>query len=81
MVIGIYLVYDAIAQVFNPETVTGWIVVVVAGVALVIDLVTAWLTYTFGNNSMNMRIAFIHNMADALASLGVIVAGTLIIVL
>ncbi|MGB1882299.1 MAG: cation diffusion facilitator family transporter [Gammaproteobacteria bacterium] len=81
MVVGIYLVYDAIARVFNPEPVTGWIMVVVAGVALVIDLVTAWLTYTFAKNSMNMRAAFIHNMADALASLGVIIAGTLIIVL
>lgn len=79
IVIGVYLIYEAIARAIDPQPIVGWIVVIVATVALVIDLVTAWLTYTLSKESMNVRAAFLHNVADALASVGVIVAGTLVI--
>ena len=79
IMIGIFLFYEAIAQAVNPEPIAGWIVVIVAGVALVIDLITVWLTHSLAKDSMNIRAAFIHNLTDAMASLGVIVAGTLII--
>jgi cobalt-zinc-cadmium efflux system protein len=45
----------------------------------VIDVVTALLTYTLAKTSVNIRAAFMHNLADALGSIGVIVAGVLII--
>ncbi len=54
-------------------------VVIVAGVALVIDVATAVLTYTMSKNSMNIHAAFLHNVSDALASVGVIIAGSLIL--
>ena len=53
--------------------------VVVAGIALIVDVVTALLTYTMSKNSMNIKAAFLHNVSDALASVGVIIAGTLIL--
>lgn len=79
IVIGMYLIYEAIARAIDPQPIAGWIVVIVATVALVIDLVTVWLTYTLSRESMNVRAAFLHNAADALASVGVIIAGTLVI--
>ncbi len=79
IVIGVYLVYEAVFRFFEPEPVTGWLIVVIAGVALVVDLATALLTYALAKESMNIRAAFLHNVADALGSIGVIVAGTLII--
>lgn len=79
IVIGLYLVYEAIMRFITPEPVEGWIVVVVAGVALVVDAATALLTYTMSKESMNIRAAFVHNVADALGSVGVIIAGTLIL--
>jgi cobalt-zinc-cadmium efflux system protein len=63
----------------NPEPIAGWIVVIVAGVALLIDLGTAALTYAQSKDSMNIRAAFLHNVADALGSVGVIIAGTLML--
>jgi len=48
-------------------------------VALVVDVATAVLTWTMSKNSMNIRAAFLHNVSDALASVGVIVAGSLIL--
>lgn len=80
IIIGIYLIFEAIDKYFNPSPIDGWIVFWVAGVALVIDFATAVLTYKSGAKSnMNIRAAFIHNVSDALASVVVIVAGILII--
>ena len=80
IVIGLYLVYEAIVRFIEPQMIEGWLIVVIAGVALVVDLVTAALTYAMSKNSVNIRAAFLHNVADALGSIAVIVAGSLILV-
>ncbi|WP_341212537.1 cation diffusion facilitator family transporter [uncultured Limimaricola sp.] len=80
ILIGLYLGYEAIARFFSPEPVAGWIMVWVAGLALVVDLVTAALTYSMSKDSVNIRAAFLHNLADALGSVAVIVAGVAVLV-
>ncbi len=79
VLVGLYLVYEALWRIVEPQVITGWIVIIVAGVALLIDVATAVLTYTMSKNSMNIRAAFLHNVSDALASVGVIIAGTAIL--
>ncbi len=79
IVIGLYLVYEAVMRFIEPQGVDGWMVVIVAGVALVVDVATAMLTFTLSKTSVNIRAAFLHNVADALGSVAVIVAGTAII--
>lgn len=79
IVIAFYLAAEGIERLFNPVAVEGWIVVVVAGIALVIDTVTAALIFKLSKDSMNMRAAFVHNLADALGSIAVIIAGSLIL--
>ncbi len=79
IVIALYLVAEAVQRLVNPVGVDGWIVVIVAGVALVIDTVTAWLIHSMSRDSMNIRAAFLHNLADAMGSVAVIVGGTLIL--
>jgi cobalt-zinc-cadmium efflux system protein len=79
IIIGLYLCYEAIMRFITPEPIAGWTIVIVAGIALVVDIFTALLTYSQSKNSMNIRAAFLHNLTDALASVGVIIAGTLIL--
>lgn len=79
IVIGLLLIWEGIARLIDPPGVTGWVVVIVAGVALIVDLVTAALTYRLSKHSMNIRAAFLHNLTDAASSVAVIVAGTLIL--
>ncbi len=79
LIIGFYLIVEAINRFADPQPVEGWTVIAVAGVALVIDLVTAFIVYRGAHESINMKAAFLHNVSDALASVGVIVAGVLII--
>ncbi len=79
VIVGIYLIYEAIWRFFEPQIIEGWTVVIVATVALVIDIATAVLTFSMSKNSMNIKAAFLHNVSDALASVGVIIAGSLIL--
>ena len=79
VIVGLYLIYEAIWRFFDPQIITGWAVVIVASIALVIDLATAILTYTMSKDSVNIRAAFIHNVSDALSSVGVIIVGALIL--
>lgn len=80
IIVGIYLIFEAINKYFNPTPIDGWIVFWVAGIALVIDIITAFLTYSAGaKDNMNIKAAFIHNVSDALASVVVIIAAILII--
>jgi len=79
VLVGLYLIYEAVWRMFEPQVIEGWTVIIVAGVALVIDIATAVLTYSMSKQSINIRAAFLHNVSDALASVGVIVAGTLIL--
>ncbi len=79
VIVGLYLIYEALWRIYEPQIIEGWTVVIVAGIALVIDVATAVLTYSMSKNSLNIRAAFLHNVSDALASVGVIAAGSLII--
>lgn len=79
IIIGLYLIYHAIWRFVEPKEIEGWMVIIVAGIALCVDVVTAFLTYPMSKNSMNIKAAFLHNVSDALASVGVLIAGTLIL--
>ncbi len=79
IVIGLYLVYEATMRFFEPQGVDGWLIVIIAAIALAVDTVTALLTFRLSKGSVNIRAAFLHNVADALGSVAVIVAGTLIL--
>jgi cobalt-zinc-cadmium efflux system protein len=79
IMIGLWLLFEGATRLLAPPQVEGWTVVIIAGVALSVDLVTALLTWRMSKDSMNIRAAFLHNLADAMASAVVIVAGTLIL--
>jgi len=78
--IGLYLIYESVMRFIEPQGVDGWLVVIIAAIALVVDWITALLTYRLSKESINIRAAFLHNVADALGSVAVIIAGTVIIV-
>jgi cobalt-zinc-cadmium efflux system protein len=79
ILVGVYLIYEGGARLLYPPAVQGWTVVILGAVALAVDALTAWLTYTMQKDSVNIRALFLHNLSDALASVAVIVGGTLIV--
>ena len=80
IIVGLWLAFEAVMRFLDPQPVDGWLVVGMASLALVIDLVTAWLTFRMAKDSVNIRAAFLHNVADALGSVAVIAAGIAILV-
>jgi cobalt-zinc-cadmium efflux system protein len=79
IIIGIYLVYEGGMRIIDPPEVKGWWVVWLGGIALAVDALTALLTYSMQKDSVNIRALFLHNLSDALASVAVVIGGTLIL--
>ena len=79
ILVGFYLIYEGAMRMIEPTEVAGWTVVILGGVALAVDTLTAWLTWSMQKDSVNIRALFLHNLSDALASVAVIIGGTLII--
>lgn len=79
ILIGFWLGTEAVIRFIEPQPVEGWTVIIVAAIALIIDAATALLTWKESKTSQNIRAAFLHNIADALSSVGVIIGGALIL--
>ena len=79
IIVGLYLIYEGVMRLIDPPAVGGWTVVVLGGIALVIDALTALLTYSMQKGSVNIRALFLHNLSDALASVAVVAGGALIL--
>ena len=70
--------WDAVGKIKNPEPVAGTQVMIVAGIGIVINGVTALLFMKGQKHDLNIRGAFLHMTADAGVSAGVVIAGLLI---
>jgi cobalt-zinc-cadmium efflux system protein len=75
IVVGLYLMYEAVRRFFVPEPLLGEWIMAAAGVALLVDLVTVWLLWAMSKGSLNVRAAFLHNITDAGASVAVLLGG------
>jgi cobalt-zinc-cadmium efflux system protein len=71
--------WDAFAKLQNPQPVAGMQVIVVAGIGVLINTATALLFMKGQKDDLNIRSAFLHMAADAAVSLGVVIAGFLIL--
>lgn len=81
VVVGLFLAYESVLRFFQPrEEIGGWIIIGAAGLALVVDVLTVLLLYGLRKGSVNTRSAFVHNLADALASLAVLLGGVAILI-
>lgn len=72
---GLYLILEGGIKLINPEPIEGGIIIWVSVLALVIDTITARLSHHGAEHNANIRMVFLHNMADALGSVGVIISG------
>jgi cobalt-zinc-cadmium efflux system protein len=73
------ILFETIDRMFAPAPVEGWTMVVVAGIGIVINTATALLFASGRKQDINIRGAYLHMAADAFVSLGVVVAGALIL--
>jgi len=70
---------EAVRKFITPEPVHGETIMIVAGVGVIINTITALLFIKGRKKDLNIKGAFLHMAADAGVSLGVVVAGLIII--
>lgn len=73
------IAYETVHRMSSPPEVEGWTMILVAGVGIVINTFTALLFMRGSKHDLNVRGAFLHMAADALVSLGVVIAGVVIL--
>ncbi len=71
---------EAIQRLGTPAPISGQTMIVVALVGIVVNGVTAWLFASGRKNDLNVRGIFLHMLSDALVSVGVVVAGVMILI-
>lgn len=79
VIVGAYLIYEGVMRLISPPEVQGWTVVILGGIGILINAATTVLIYQMQRDSVNIRALFLHNLSDALASLAVVIGGTLIL--
>ena len=72
------IVIDSIHKLNNPAVVPGGAIAWVAGVGVLINAFTAFLFMKDKEKDLNVKGAYLHMAADALVSVGVLVAGIVI---
>jgi cobalt-zinc-cadmium efflux system protein len=69
------IVAEAVERLGDPQPVPGGVVMAVAGVGILINGATAMLFAAGRHGDINIRGAWLHMIADALVSVGVVAAG------
>jgi len=72
------ILWESIDRTFHPVMIDGKAISIVAGVGIVINTVSALLFFKNKNHDLNVKGAYLHLMADAAVSLGVVISGVFI---
>lgn len=73
------IIYEAIFRFYNPQPLQGKTMAIVAFVGIIINSLTAYFFMKDKDADLNVKGAYLHMAADALVSLGVVIAGVVII--
>ena len=71
---GCYLLVEGIERLINPQQIDGLLIIWISVLALIIDALTAKISHHDAHHNSNMKMVFIHNLADAFGSIGVIIS-------
>lgn len=74
------IAWGAISRLISPEPTAGFVIMAVSLGGVLVNGVTAWLFMAGRRNDLNIRAAFMHMAADAMLTLGVAIAGGVIMV-
>lgn len=78
VVMAVWIVWEAVHRLQSPQEVkTGWMIAV-ALAAVVVNLTIGFWLHAEAKTDLNIRAAFLHQVGDALAAVGVVISGVLI---
>jgi cobalt-zinc-cadmium efflux system protein len=74
----VFIVYEAIERLSTPVEINGKVVMLTAGVGILINGFTAMLFFSNREKDLNIKGAYLHLIADALVSIGVVISGAIV---
>jgi cobalt-zinc-cadmium efflux system protein len=77
LTIGV-IVYGAIDHIFHPQKIPGLTVSIIAGIGILINFSTALFFLRNKEKDINVKSAYLHLLADALVSAGLVIGGIVI---
>lgn len=79
IIISFFLIKEAIERFYNPQPITGSIMLIVALVGLAANVIGTLLLKKGSEGNLNIRAAYFHLLSDAVSSLAVIIGAVFII--
>lgn len=80
LLVAVFIItWEAAKRLGRPEDINSENVIIIAAIGIVVNGFTAWLFMKDKKHDLNIRSAFLHFMADAMVSLGVVIAGIVMI--
>ena len=74
-----FIIFETVGRLRNPVEINAGSVSFVAAIGIIVNGFTAWLFMKGKKKDINIRSAFVHFVADALVSLGVVIAGIIMV--
>lgn len=79
ILISLYILYEAYERFLNPPEVESAGMLGVAAVGLIVNIIGMYILRTGSKDSLNMKGAYFEVLSDALTSIGVIIAGIIML--
>jgi len=73
-----FIIYEAIGRFSAPVEINGKVVMIIAGAGVLLNGFTAMLFFKSKEKDLNVKGAYLHLMADAFLSIGVVISGAII---
>jgi cobalt-zinc-cadmium efflux system protein len=78
VLIALFVGWEAIARIRQPEVANGSVMIVVAAAAIIVNLAIGWWLHKGSKDDLNIRSAYLHMLGDAVSAFGVVLAGVLV---
>ena len=78
MVIAVFIGWEALTRIREPQTANGYVMVAVAAAAIVVNLAIGLWLHKGSKDDLNIRSAYLHMLGDAVSAFGVVIAGVLV---
>ena len=79
VVIALFIFIEAINRLNHPQPVHGWLMIVVATIAIAVNALIGFWMHAGAKHDLNVRSASVHMIGDAISAFGVVVAGIILV--
>ena len=79
MIVAGIIVYEAVLRIIHPREILGFQMLIIALIGLITNVASILILHGSHKADLNVRSVFFHMIADAASSVGIIIAGILIL--